>query len=353
MRSPLLDRPGAVGDHVADHYGNPLVEQRELDAGRAVVDFSLAEVVSLTGSERLTWLDALCSQSLRGLLPGVTREALILSPEGRVEHRFFLVDDGETAWLLTDPGASTALLAWLEKMRFRADVTIALRTDDVTVLAWFGDALTDTIRDTVAPLAVLTDPWPGVSEGGWSYGDLDSQTAENPLHWALIRRDSLGAAASLPLAGSLALNALEVARGRPSLAEVDEKTLPHEWDWLRTAVHLDKGCYRGQETVAKVHNLGHPPRRAVLLHLDGSLGELPPDGAVVSHDDAPVGRVTRVVRHYELGPLALGIVKRTVPPEAVLSVQWDGGEVSAAQEVIVPPEAGATRVPEFRRRPAR
>ena len=117
---------------------------------------------------------------------------------------------------------------------------------------------------------------------------------------------------------------------------------------MRSAVHLAKGCYRGQETVAKVHNLGHPPRRLVLLHLDGSAGVLPGAGSVVLNGEKEVGTVTSSARHHELGPIGLAVVKRTLDPQAPLTVRIDEeGEspaelVAAAQEVIVPVEAGAT-----------
>ncbi len=123
---------------------------------------------------------------------------------------------------------------------------------------------------------------------------------------------------------------------------MDATTIPHEVDWLRSAVHLTKGCYRGQETVAKVHNLGHPPRRLVMLHLDGSEGVLPESGDSVSLGEKTVGRVTSAARHHELGPIALAVVKRSTDPAATLTVvSAEGTSIAAAQEVIVPPDAGA------------
>jgi len=165
--------------------------------------------------------------------------------------------------------------------------------------------------------------------------------------------------------GILALEALRIAAWRPRFAaEVDERTIPHELDWLRSAVHLSKGCYRGQETVAKVHNLGHPPRRLVMLHLDGSDAVLPVRGdevvlpgaspasatdrppsvskATGADDDTVVGRITSSAQHHELGPIALAVIKRTVDPLADLVVLADGIRVAAAQEIIVPPDAGAS-----------
>jgi folate-binding protein YgfZ len=145
-----------------------------------------------------------------------------------------------------------------------------------------------------------------------------------------------------PAAGTLALEALRIAAWRPRFAtEVDERTIPHELDWLRSAVHLSKGCYRGQETVAKVHNLGHPPRRLVMLHLDGSDTVLPQHGDEIESLDAVAGHITSSALHYELGPIALAVVKRSVDPSLPLTVVSDGTRIAAAQELIVPPSAGA------------
>jgi folate-binding protein YgfZ len=137
------------------------------------------------------------------------------------------------------------------------------------------------------------------------------------------------------LAGTWASEALRVAAWRPRLGfETDHRTIAHEVDWLRTAVHLHKGCYRGQETIARVHNLGRPPRRLVFLHLDGSGHTLPERGGEVFADgERPVGLLTSVARHHEHGPIGLALVKRNVPVEAVLTV----GGVSASQEVVVAP----------------
>jgi tRNA-modifying protein YgfZ len=152
---------------------------------------------------------------------------------------------------------------------------------------------------------------------------------------AVTRLREAGAA----LAGLWAHEALRIAAGRPRMGlDTDDRTIPHEVGWIETAVHLNKGCYRGQETVARVHNLGHPPRRLVLLHLDGSADRLPARGDPVRLDGAAIGASGSAARHYELGPIALALVKRTSPVEATLEV--DG--IAAAQEVVVSPETGAT-----------
>ncbi len=143
-----------------------------------------------------------------------------------------------------------------------------------------------------------------------------------------------------PLAGVSAFEALRVAARRPRLGlDTDHRTLPHEVGWLVRAVHLDKGCYRGQESVARIYNLGRPPRRLVLLHLDGSDSTLPATGDAVTLDGRDVGRVGTAVRHHELGPLALALVKRQVPDDARLLAGGVTALIDPAPEDDVPVSA--------------
>jgi len=317
---------GAVGEP-PEHYGNPLAEQKALAAGEAVVSLADRGVITVSGPDRLTWLDSLTSQSLTGLQPGESTETLQLDPTGRVEFAIRLVDDGETAWLLVDGSEAAPLLAWLRKMRFMLRVEIADVSDKYTTIASFGLPVTNAV-------VVWNDPWAAVQRGGHQYSgraDYDWNYSESLVEQDLVETQ--------PAAGTLALEALRIAAWRPRFAtEVDERSIPHELDWLRSAVHLSKGCYRGQETVAKVHNLGHPPRRLVMLHLDGVT---PAAGTAVNLADAEVGFITSAAMHYELGPIALAVVKRSVDPAADLVVLVDGEAVAAAQEVIVPTDAGA------------
>jgi folate-binding protein YgfZ len=336
--SPLLTRAGAVGEAVPAHYGNPLAEQRLLEGGSALVDCSHFGVITLTGPDRLTWLDSLSSQLLLGLLPGETKEDLILDPHGHIEHRFLITDDGETSWLLVEPGRAEALIQWLLKMRFRMHVDINDVSSEVAVVA---SSSTDVSLEKA--LVVWIDPWPSIAEGGVSYSRISHPGEGFSLRFTAIPRSALDEGLSVEWAGLDALDALLVRAARPTMAEVDDKTLPHELDLLRTAVHVNKGCYRGQETIAKVHNLGHPPRRGVLLHVDGSEGELPEAGAVVRAGEKDVGRVTRLVRHHEWGPLAYAVIKRNVDTQAALIVVGAGGDIPATQEVLVHPDSGATR----------
>ncbi|MBN9140889.1 MAG: folate-binding protein YgfZ [Micrococcales bacterium] len=339
-------RAGAVGDP-PEHYGDPIGEQRPLAAGRAIVDLSDRDVVTLDGPDRLKLLDSLTSQSLVGLAPGVSAETLLLDPSGRIEYVARVLDDGETTWLLMDAGTGAGFAAFLDRMRFMLQVRVADATDAFATIGTFGDAPPATAAPNGVPL-VWVDPWAEVQAGGFQYATGSHPSEGWSYREALVERDRLGELADAPAAGTLALEALRIAAWRPRAAtELDATAIPHEFDWLRSAVHLTKGCYRGQETVAKVHNLGHPPRRLVLLHLDGTDAVLPGPGSEVrlgrpDAGGAVVGRVTASAWHHELGPVALAVVKRSTDPASELTVEAEGVLVPAAQEVVVPPGAGAT-----------
>ena len=338
MISPLLSRQGAVAAEGADsgvawHYGDPTAEQRALLAGVGLVDQSHLGVVTVTGPDRLSWLDSLTTQAVGGLAPGESSEFMVLSPQGRVEHVAAIVDDGETSWLISE--TAEGLATFLDRMRFMLRVEVSNVSEHWAAL---GEASTGAVPGRVT----WNDPWPGIVAGGTTYVPADSPAAE-PWTWrlSLVPRAELEAeidsrlAAGAKLAGTWALEALRIAAHRPRMTEVDATTLPHELDWLRTAVHLHKGCYRGQETVAKVHNVGKPPRRLTMLHLDGSGADLPAIGAEITLRETVVGHVTAASRHHELGPIALAVLKRSVDPAAQLEVAGDSGVIDASQEVIV------------------
>jgi folate-binding protein YgfZ len=337
MDSPLLARPGAVPAQgidagVAAHYGDPYAEQRALARAAGLVDRSHRGVVRITGEDRLSWLHSLTTQDLAHLAPGTAAQALLLSPQGHIEHHLTLADDGTAVWAHVEPGTAGTLLAFLESMRFLLRVEPADVTGDYAVLTLMGPA-----RPSAPPagtVAAMPD----------SFGtDL------------VVPRDRLAQAAAAAgrdgatPAGLAAYEALRIAAHRPRLGlDTDHRTLPHEVGWIETAVHLNKGCYRGQETVARVHNLGHPPRRLILLHLDGSADRLPVHGDPVTSDGTTVGFVGSAARHFELGPVGLGLIKRTVPVDAALRA----GGVPAAQEIVVPPDAGANVTITLKRRGA-
>jgi tRNA-modifying protein YgfZ len=350
-KSALLGQPGAVeagwpDQGVAAHYGDPMREQRSLERSAGIVDRSNRGVLTITGPDRLSWLHSLTTQHLEKLAAGQSAQALILSPTGHVEHHLTLTDDGTTAWVHVEPGTAAALLEFLESMRFMLRVEVADVSDDYAILTVAGPA--------AGGLAAGLEGVRARVEAG-PFGAIDLVVARDLLPGAaaeLVRRGAT-------LAGMWAFEALRIAARVPRFGlDTDHRTIPHEVGWIDAAVHLNKGCYRGQETVARVHNLGRPPRRLVFLDLDGSVERLPAHGDPVElaggePGDEPsnergvvVGFTGSAARHYELGPIGLALVKRTVPVDATLLA----GGVAAAQEVIVPPDAGANVQVTLRRR---
>ena len=325
----MLDITGAVEAEwpdagVAAHYGDPLREQRIMTEQPSLVDRSNRGVIKITGPDRLSWLHSLSSQHLERLAPGTTAQSLILDPQGRLEHHLTLTDDGTATWIHVEPHTAKALVDYLNSMRFMLRVEVEDLSGFLGVASLSpgtgpaGSPPSTRIPD-VGAAAVMPGPF-GV--------DL------------IVDSDGMGKlAAAFPVAGLWAFEAARIAAHvvRPVL-DTDHKTVPHEVGLIETAVHLNKGCYRGQETVARIHNLGHPPRRLVFLDLDGSEDRLPAHGSPITlADGTVVGWVGSAARHYELGPIGLGLVKRNVPVDAALLA--DG--VAAAQEVIVSPDAGA------------
>ena len=283
------------------HFGEPVKEQRALEAGTAWADLSHHNIVAVSGADRLKWLHDLTTQFVSDLQPGVWMPNMILDARGHIEYQFNLVDDGNTTFLVLDPGYSEQLIEYLTKMKFMLRVEVS---------------------DASSQYAVLRAPGVPTPIGG---------------PFALVPRDELesmkktfgGVATQV---GTWAMDAERVAAHRPRIGfETDHKSIPNEIGVLNGAVHMKKGCYRGQETVAKIYNLGNPPRRLVLLHLDGSDVGFPAVGTKIENEGVVVGFIGTVARHHELGTIALAIVKRNTPIEATLSV--DG--VPAAQQVIV------------------
>jgi tRNA-modifying protein YgfZ len=346
VKSPLLAWPGAVeaswpDEGVAAHYGDPMREQRMIEESAGIVDRSNRGVLRITGPDRLSWLHSLTTQQLEGLAAGAAAQALVLSPNGHIEHHLTLTDDGTTTWVHVEPGTAPALVEFLESMRFMLRVEVADVSAELAVLTVLGPDAGDLVAGLDGVRASV-NPGP--------FGTIDLIVARDQLPEVagdLVRR---GAAA----AGMWAFEALRIAAHVPRLGlDTDHRTIPHEVGWIDSAVHLNKGCYRGQETVARVHNLGHPPRRLVFLHLDGSAERLPGHGDPVElangEQGATVGFTGSAARHYELGPIALALVKRTVPADATL-LAGSGLGVPATQEVIVPPDAGANVKVTLRRR---
>ncbi len=361
-RSPLLDLPGSIAapdGHpeagVAWHWGDPFAEQRTAARGAVVIDRSHREIIAVTGEERLSWLHLVISQHVTGLAEGTGTEALVLDSHGRVETHMVVAHANGTVWLDSDPGpvATSALPSggkqtlrdYLEAMKFWSKVDIKDVTGELALLTVLGP---DADRVLAAagvepgpdPYSVVPIPggfarrmpWPGRHAV-----DLAVPRAELVQWWR--RLTDAGARPS----GSWTFDALRVESLRPRLGlDTDERTIPHEVNWVGSAAHVAKGCYRGQETVSKVHNVGRPPRYMALLHIDGSPEITPETGDPIVVGERTVGRVGSVVQHHELGPIALALVKRSIQPGTELLVGAEDRVVQAAIDPdSVPGEAPA------------
>ena len=289
----------------------------------------------------------------------------------------------QSVLLLVDAGCGDGLAQLLNSRRFMLRVQAQVRPD-LQVAGAIGDGvqkLADVVKNLVT---TWHDPWPGITPGGSTYftgarhpganyraggvvvaleagqaapGQEQAlgQEAAPGQEQALGQEAAPGQTTGLTQVGELAWEALRIEAGLPRWArEVDARAIPNELDWLRTGVRLNKGCYPGQETIARTVNLGRPPRRLVQLQLAGWQGQLPEVGARVylPAGDNPagkaVGTITSVARHWELGNIALALVRRGVPAQAELAVDLEDGYESASQELLVDPAGKAEASPSQR-----
>lgn len=395
-----------------EHFGNPLREQALLAQGQAWAWLN-RDVVEVNGADRLSYLTTVSSQVLTDLEnDGQSRQVLFLDANGHILYAALAVaalvpDSGEqSVLLLVDAGCGEGLAQLLNSRRFMLRVQAQVRPD-LQVAGAIGDGvqkLADVVKNLVT---TWSDPWPGITPGGSTYftgtrhpganyraggvvvaleagqtapgqeqapgqeitpgqapgpsqAAASSQEAAPGQEHALAPSQAPAAgeliqAGDLTQVGELAWEALRIEAGLPRWArEVDARAIPNELDWLRTGVHLNKGCYPGQETIARTVNLGRPPRRLVQLQLAGWQGQLPEVGARVylPVGDNPAGKVvgaiTSVARHWELGNIALALVRRGVPAQAELAVDLEAGYESASQELLVDPAGKAEASPSQR-----
>ena len=388
-----------------EHFGNPLREQALLAQGQAWAWLS-RDVVEVSGADRLSYLTTVSSQVLTDLEnDGRCRQVLFLDANGHILYAALAVaalmpDSGEqSVLLLVDAGCGDGLAQLLNSRRFMLRVQAQVRPD-LQVAGAIGDAVQKLAGVVENLVTTWSDPWPGITPGGSTYftgtrhpganyraggvvvaleaGQTAPDQAAAPGQAAASGQEAApgqehalapgqeqapgqepdqaaGLTQGLTQVGELAWEVLRIEAGLPRWArEVDARAIPNELDWLRTGVHLNKGCYPGQETIARTVNLGRPPRRLVQLQLAGWQGQLPEVGARVylPVGDNPAGKVvgaiTSVARHWELGNIALALVRRGVPAQAELAVDLEAGYESASQELLVDPAGKAEASPSQR-----
>lgn len=311
--------PGSPDITIPWHYGDPFKEQRNLVAGNGQVDLGNRGVVTISGPDRNTWLNDLSTQDL--LSEFKSAQSLILSPHGHIEHDLHVINHEDQTWLIVEPNTKEALITYLNSMKFMLRVEVTDRTEDYAVIGLPGwiEQNAPTWHSSVSFTEPGHDRYVPIRPTAWEVTEY------------IVPRNQLTQELTNPV-GSWAWEAHRIRAGVPRLYfETDHKTIPHEIGLIGAAVHLHKGCYRGQETVARVVNLGKPPRRLVHLELDGSTNELPKYGDEVKLFETTVGQITSVVQDYESGPVALAVIKRGTNTQAELLVN----NVSAAQTLIV------------------
>lgn len=375
-----------------EHFGNPLREQALLAQGQAWAWLS-RDVVEVSGADRLSYLTTVSTQVLTDLEnDGHCRQVLFLDANGHILYAALAVaalvpDSGEqSVLLLVDAGCGEGLAQLLNSRRFMLRMQAQVRPN-WQVAGAIGDGVQKLAGVVENLVTTWRDPWPGITPGGSTYFTGTRHPGANYRAGGVVVALEAGQTApgqkqasgqeitpgqapgpsqapaageliqagDLTQVGELAWEALRIEAGLPRWArEVDARAIPNELDWLRTGVHLNKGCYPGQETIARTVNLGRPPRRLVQLQLAGWQGQLPEVGARVylPAGDNPagkaVGTITSVARHWELGNIALALVRRGVPAQAELAVDLEAGYESASQELLVDPAGKAEASPSQR-----
>jgi folate-binding protein YgfZ len=283
-----------------------------MSALTCVVDRPDLASVALSGADVLRYLHAVCTQHTLELAPGDATEALLLSPKGKIEFAFRLAVLDGGALLDTEAAAAPALAERLARFVFRYDVTVGQPAAGAASLLGPG---------AEAALTAAGLPGPGPGQAGVAASDL-------VVHRTTVGLDLIGpgapeAAAGLERAGAERAPAerwelARVAGGLPRAGhELTDDVLAEEAGLLGSHVHLDKGCYPGQETVARVHNLGQVQRRLAGLRFqppaNGGPRALPaPRTDLVTDDGRRAGQLRSVVDHPELGPIGLAYVRRVV-----------------------------------------
>lgn len=356
------------------HYGDPLREQRWLEDGTGVVDLSARDVIRITGPERGAYLNLLGTQKLDDMSPGQAMSTFLLDPQGHIMHFLALVETGDEIWGWTEPGRGAGLVDHLTRMKFRMDVQADMRIDMAVV--WVGaDIPVDSLMDPGLGDRALMDRSSGDSDpnghGEGVEGIPSAQETVDPCDGVgpqacparqgtpnclggkevFIPRSQVDHVMSLghPV-GMWAHTARRIASGVIRVGmDTDTNTLPNEVGVPSEDLVLNKGCYPGQETVARVYNVGAPPRRLVRLHLDGSQESFLDPNTPLTLDGAEVGFLGSMAYHHELGPIGLGLVKRQTDDNATLMA----ADVPASIEPLVARDVGLHVKADLDRRVAR
>ena len=327
--SCLMDRHRAAEARFADAGGRPLLltygdVPAEYAAGRegaALFDQTDRGLVVVTGDERAEFLHRILANDVRGLEPGQANRNLLLSPKGKVVHAFDLEVEDDAIRLVTEPGGAPGLITAVDMFHFSEAVEFADASETVAPLALTGPRAAE-LCEAVLGAAPANDG--RLERRTWQ--DHDVRVAARPVAgsagWSLDAGpsgaadlfDALVAAGARP-AGRIAWDSLrvEAAAAEPGF-DVDDGIYPQEARWER-AFSLDKGCYIGQEVVAKIDTYGGLNKRLCALRIDHD-DPLPAGERLYRTEDGDgerrdLGVITSWAYSFELDTgLALAYVKR-------------------------------------------
>lgn len=337
MTDPIA--PIAPGFERTESFAHVANEYAAIRHGAAIVDRSARLRMRFTGAKAGEALTGLVTNDVLALKAGTGQFAAALTAKGKIiaDLRIFARDDG---YLVDASPASGAGFAQMirkfvnPRLAQYADVTPILRTIGVlgphaaTAVAAVTGTSIDALYD-LAPYAHLRCVFEGAPLDIVRSPDfgIDSFDCFVAVEHAALLWDRFVANGAVT-AGSAAAEIVRVESGRPLWgADMDENTLAQEANFDELAgISYTKGCYTGQETVARVHFRGHVNR-----HLRGLSGEalLAPRAELFGDDGQPCGEVRSVTESPTFGAIAIAMVRREIADGTRVKARWDGGEATA------------------------
>ncbi len=273
------------------------------------------DVVSVRGPDAESYLQGQCSQDVAALGAGESAEALLLSPQGKVDAYLRVTRRAADEYLLdADAGTGPGVVARLERFKLRVDVSV--EPLEWACVAVRGPATGAALAE--GPALVVPVSWPGLS----GVDLLGPGTGPAPATW--VGDEAVAC-------GDQVWEALRIEAGLPAAGrEITEGTIAAEVGLVERTVSFTKGCFTGQELVARLDSRGTKVARrlAGVVIAGASPDDLPPAGASVAPEDGPEsGRLTSVAWSPGLGAVvALSLLHRRVAPPAPVEVAWEGDE---------------------------
>jgi len=330
------------GRLVPRDYGDPAREHRAVREDVGIIDRSALGRAVVTGRDRATFLHGMLTNDVKGLAPGQGCPAAFLDAHGKVMSMLAVYALQDRLWLELPPGMTDQTLQLLDKYLISEKAYFEPADDAFVVIALQGPGTAERLAKLAArPLELAPHAHAEAIIAGGPVRVIHRTEAGLPgVHcWtapghAAALWQALREVGATPV-GHQALDALRIEAGVPWYGvDVDETVLMPETR-LEALVHYSKGCYIGQEVVARVKYRGHVNRALSGLVLEGP--RVPARGARVMAGDKDAGRITSAIRSLALGvPIALGYVRRDhLEPGTAVTVQ-DGDTALPARVAALP-----------------